>query len=156
MKFFYPLRFFLGSAFGLFGWATLLAIASLSTVSLAEFFRVFDSETKIVEEAIVQSIHDGDTIRVTCTREYPIRLINCWAPEITGKEKEQGLKSKAGLESLLKIGDKVTVEIPTEKNQPKSTLGRTLAFVYKDLDGDGIDDNISKEMVKRGFAKEKK
>lgn len=114
------------------------------------------SETKIVENAIVSGIHDGDTIKVKVTREYSVRLIDCWAPEITGKEKDHGLKSKAALESMLKIGDEIVVEIPTENNQPKTTLGRTLAKVYKDVDNDGNDDNISVEMVKRGFAKEKK
>lgn len=113
-------------------------------------------ETKIVETAIVSGIHDGDTIKVKVTKEYSVRLIDCWAPEITGKEKDQGLKSKAALESMLKIGDQIVVEIPTENNQPKTTLGRTLAKVYKDVDNDGNDDNISVEMVKRGFAKEKK
>ena len=54
------------------------------------------NETKIVETAIVSGIHDGDTIKVKVTKEYSVRLIDCWAPEITGKEKDQGLKSKAG------------------------------------------------------------
>lgn len=114
------------------------------------------NETKIIETAIVSGVHDGDTIKVKVTKEYSVRLIDCWAPEITGKEKDQGLKSKAALESMLKIGDEIVVEIPTENNQPKTTLGRTLAKVYKDVDNDGNDDNISVEMVKRGFAKEKK
>ena len=114
------------------------------------------NETKIVETAIVSGIHDGDTIKVKVTKEYSVRLIDCWAPEITGKEKDQGLKSKAGLESMISVGDNVIVEIPTENNQPQTTLGRVLANVYKDIDNDGEHDNISMEMVKRGFAKEKK
>lgn len=115
-----------------------------------------NQQPKIVEEVTIQSIHDGDTITVSSTKEYSVRLIDCWAPEITGKEKEKGLKSKSGLESMLKIGDKVTLEIPTKKNQPTTTLGRILAFVYKDINGDGQQENISSEMVKAGFATSKK
>ena len=57
---------------------------------------------------------------------------------------------------MISVGDNVIVEIPTENNQPQTTLGRVLANVYKDIDNDGEHDNISMEMVKRGFAKEKK
>lgn len=137
--------------------------AYILLVSVFYFYLLFinqvansKNETKIIETAIVSGVHDGDTIKVKVTKEYSVRLIDCWAPEITGKEKDQGLKSKAALESMLKIGDEIVVEIPTENNQPKTTLGRTLAKVYKDVDNDGNDDNISVEMVKRGFAKEKK
>lgn len=118
--------------------------------------KTIKNSTKIVESGFVAKIHDGDTITVSVTREFNVRLIDCWAPEITGKEKDLGLKSKAGLESIIKIGDQVRIEIPTEKNQPKTTLGRTLARVYKDIDNDGSEEDISIEMVNRGLAKSKK
>ena len=44
-------------------------------------------EPAIIEYAVITNIHDGDTVSIQFTKEYPIRLLNCWAPEITGKEK---------------------------------------------------------------------
>lgn len=129
----------------------LATLIILNTASANEI-----NDTKIVETGVIAKIHDGDTVTISVTREFNVRLIDCWAPEITGKEKELGLKSKAGLESMVKIGDQVRVEIPTEKNQPKITLGRTLARIYKDINNDGVEEDISTEMVKRGLATNKK
>lgn len=112
---------------------------------------------QLVEHAIVSKIHDGDTITVTFSKEYTIRLIDCWAPEITGKGKESGLKSKEYLQSILKPGDKIIVEIPmTDKFQDSISLGRILARIWRDVDNDGELDNISEIMVSSGFAKVKK
>jgi len=107
--------------------------------------------------AKVVSIYDGDTLTVEFSIKANIRLKDCWAPEITGKTKEAGLAAKAKLQSLIKPGDTVSVEIPYEENFSNSlTLSRILATIYKDVDGDKKPDNISKEMVKSGLAKEKK
>jgi endonuclease YncB( thermonuclease family) len=129
--------------------ASIAAILSYKSHDVAE-------QTKIVESGIVTKIHDGDTISVSVTRNYNIRLLDCWAPEIVGKEKQLGLQSKAALESMLHIGDAVTIEIPTKNNQPETSFDRTLAYILKDINGDGSVENISLEMVKRGHAKNKK
>lgn len=110
-------------------------------------------KTKIVEEAKVISVIDGDTIKVSVTKEFNVRLLDCWAPEITGPNKDSGLNSKRYLESILKSGDKIIVEIPTTNRFEDSvSLGRMLGYVWKDLNNDGKDDNISENIVKSGFA----
>lgn len=117
-------------------------------------------EFKTVIPAKVVSIYDGDTITVEFTIKANIRLKDCWTPEIRSKDKterEAAIAAKKKLESLIKPGDTVTVEIPYEENfSGNLTLSRILAIIYKDVDGDGVPDNLSKEMVKSGLAKEKK
>ena len=111
----------------------------------------------VTELATVKEVYDGDTIVVTVTKEYRIRMLDCWAPEVTGSEKEEGLKSKQFLESMLVAGDEVFVKVPTTKRiQDSITFGRLLAYVYKDIDGDGEVDNISEQMVENGFATKEK
>lgn len=111
----------------------------------------------VTELATVKEVYDGDTIVVTVTKEYRVRMLDCWAPEITGDEKEDGLKSKQFLESILVTGDEVFVKVPTTNRiQDSITFGRVLAYVYKDIDGDGEVDNISEQMVENGFATKEK
>lgn len=114
-------------------------------------------EPAIIEHAVITNIYDGDTVSIQFTKEYPIRLLNCWAPEITGKEKTEGLKSREYLKSILKPGDKIIIDIPTtNKFEDSVSFGRILGNIYKDIDNDGKLDNISEVMVKNGFAKSKK
>lgn len=113
------------------------------------------------EAATVKEIYDGDTIVVETVKQYRIRMLDCWCPEIRSKnveEKKKGLQSKDFLANILKEGDEILIEIPTTKRFEDSTsLGRVLAYVWKDVDGDGKLDNISEKMVESGFAtKEKK
>ncbi len=116
-----------------------------------------DAPFRLTSPARIVSIHDGDTVTVELKLQTSIRLLDCWAPEITGQEKQNGLKSKQFLETCLKSGDEVVVDIPFQENFSKSlTLSRVLARIYKDVDNDGTKDDLSKVMVKNGFAKEKK
>jgi endonuclease YncB( thermonuclease family) len=72
-------------------------------------------------------------------------------------EKKRGLESKKHLETLLKPGDNIVLEIPYNGTIGDSVnMSRFLAKVYKDVDGDGEEDNISTIMVRDGYAKEKK
>ena len=113
--------------------------------------------TGLTELATVRKVYDGDTIVVTVTKEYRIRMLDCWAPEVTGAEKEEGLKSKEFLESILVAGDEVLIRIPTTNRiQDSISFGRVLGYVYKDVDGDGRVDNISQRMVASGFATKEK
>lgn len=92
----------------------------------------------------VERIVDGDTIQVIFTMKMNVRFLDCWAPE---KNTEEGKKAKAYLESLLKKGDKVTVEVPlVAGNMPALTFGRLLGGVSKD----GI--SLSHEMINAGHA----
>lgn len=142
--------------------AIVIAVAVLSCLAVAyatlQAGMSFDQyDQKIVKEAVVTDVHDGDTITVEMTYSINVRLIDCWAPEIKGKEKELGVKSKDHLNSLVKKGDKVLVEVPLTNHLSSSlSLGRVLARVYKDVDGDGKNDDLSTVMVNDGFATKNK
>lgn len=101
--------------------------------------------------AKVVSVYDGDTIKVQFTTEFNIRMLDCWAAEIRTKdpkEKKEGIEAKKYLETLLKPGDEIVLEIPYDgKIGDSVSLGRFLAKVYKD------NNNISELMVKSGYAK---
>lgn len=117
-------------------------------------------DLKTILPARVVSVQDGDTITVEFSFRANVRLKDCWAPETRTKdevEKKKGLESKEFLKSMLKPGDDVIIEVPYSPNMSNSlTLSRILGYVYKDLDGDNKPENISKEMVKAGMAKEQK
>lgn len=106
--------------------------------------------------AKVVSVYDGDTITVEFKIKANVRLLECWAPEIKTKnqeEKDKGLASKKYLEKLLQVNDEIMVEIPFDGNISNSiSLSRVLANIYKDVDSDGINDNISTIMVDQGYA----
>lgn len=120
----------------------------------AEYEQVYKTK------AVVKEVYDGDTIIVAVTKEYRIRMLDCWAPEVKTKDKEEkarGIASRDYLRSILKDGDEILVEVPmTDRFEDSITLGRVLARVYKDLDGDGKPDNISEEMVRNEFATKEK
>jgi len=131
------------------------AVGFFALYSMLNSYNDNDIKPKIIEEAVVKSIYDGDTITVTVTKEYNVRMLDCWAPEITGEEKGSGLESKKYLSSLIKPGDSIMLEIPTTNRFKDSvSFGRILAYIWKDVDGDGVSENLSKMMVSRGFAKE--
>lgn len=103
-------------------------------------------QPQLVIPARVLSVHDGDSVTAEVTIRMQIRLLSCWAPEVTGKEKPEGLKSKARLVELVD-GKQVTLTIPIGNDLGDSfTFGRVLGR----LSIGGVD--ISEEMVKSGMA----
>jgi endonuclease YncB( thermonuclease family) len=112
---------------------------------------------RLTTPARIVSIYDGDTVTVELRVQTNIRLLDCLAPEITGVEKSKGLKSKEFLETLVRPGDEVVVDIPFQENFSKSlSLSRILARIYRDIDDNGSKEDVSELMVRNGFAKEKK
>ena len=104
-------------------------------------------------EAIVTNIHDGDTVTLSITKTVKVRLQDCWALELSNG----GLPAKEELQKIIPVGEKVLLEIPMGSDISKSiTLNRFLGRIYKDIDGDGVSDDISEEMVRRGFATKEK
>lgn len=93
---------------------------------------------------------DGDTIVVTSTIEYQVRLIGCWTPESRTKnlaEKQRGLKSKARMVQLAH-GKPLRVSIPlTGDLTDATTLGRVLGRAWLE---DGRE--LSEVMVSEGLA----
>lgn len=97
--------------------------------------------------AVINEVHDGDTLSVSFEFSARVRLIDCWAPEL--KSGEPGAKSKANLIKLTSKQQRCMVEIPIHDDIGRSTsLGRVLARVTVD----GQDKDLSTQQVAGGFA----
>ena len=95
----------------------------------------------------VLSVYNGDTVVCETRFRFRLRLIDAWAPEVTGPQKAKGLKAKAAMQKLCegKIG---TVLIPWQDDIGKMTsMGRILGSL--NINGD----DIAYEMRKTGWAK---
>ena len=102
--------------------------------------------------ATVVNVLDGDTVDLRIEKTVRCRLLDCWAPEIKGKEKPQGVRSKAYLNSLIG-GKEVVLHVPGDdegKIANDFTFGRALGRIY--LDGR----DVSEQMVKSGYAMKEK
>ncbi|WP_134702367.1 5'-nucleotidase C-terminal domain-containing protein [Ammoniphilus sp. YIM 78166] len=106
-------------------------------------------------EAIVASVTDGDTIRLTAPvlGASNVRFLNIDTAETyhTPKneadqnQKDLGEKAKQYLNTLLKAGDQVVLKVGSE---PTDSYGRLLAEVIRK--SDGLNTNL--EMVEKGHA----
>ena len=109
-------------------------------------------------KAIVTSVYDGDTCTVdidlglhTWIRDEKIRLYRINAPELRGKERPEGLKSRDFLREQI-LNKKITIQTIKDK---KEKYGRYLGEIWlKDEKGKEI--NINDLLVKKGFAVYKK
>jgi len=109
----------------------------------------------ITARAIVDRVVDGDTIDVHLLIPVRVRLLRCWAPEITGIEKTNGIKSKESLQKMAPAGSSVIVNVPTTDVNALSgvlTFGRVLGHVYRA----GDEESLSELMVAAGMATEEK
>ena len=113
-------------------------------------------EQNLTTKAVVKEVYDGDTVVVTIQKDFRVRMLDCWAPEIKTRnpeEKKRGEESRNFLKSLVNIDDEVIVEIPmTDRIQDSFTFGRVLAYLWKDIDGDGKLVDVSDVMIQKGFA----
>lgn len=101
--------------------------------------------------AIINEVHDGDTLTVSVDFSMRIRLIDCWAPEL--KDGVKGQVSKANLIKLTSKNQRCMVEIPLHDDLGKSTsLGRILGRVTVQ----GQDSDLSTQQVQGGFATRRK
>ena len=134
----------------------------LGLIALLNLNRSFSEapQQNITTTAVVKQVYDGDTVVVVFQKEARIRMLDCWASEIRTsdpEEKEKGIKAKEYLSSIVKEGDEVLVEIPmTNKLQSSFTFGRILAYLWKDVNGDGDMENLSTTMVESGHATQEK
>lgn len=94
----------------------------------------------------VISVYDGDTPTVTVSFIMKIRLKDCWAPEISGPQREKGLVSREKLKEMVLTKEGMLV-VPLYDDLGKSTnLSRIVGILY--VDGK----NINTEMVRLGYA----
>ncbi len=99
--------------------------------------------------ALVRKVYDGDTITVDIDlgfdmilRNQKIRLLGINTPEVRGKEREAGLKSRDALRQ--KIGSKWII-IKTQQDK-KGKYGRWLGTLFFE------EKNINEWLIKEGFA----
>lgn len=108
--------------------------------------------------AKVVSVYDGDTCTVdidlglhTWVHEEKLRLNRINAPEVSGKERPEGLKSRDFLRSKIE-GKEILLETIKDKQEK---YGRYLAEIWlEEKKGEFI--NINDLMVKEKFAVYKK
>lgn len=103
--------------------------------------------------ATVQEVYDGDTIVVEVRREFRVRLLNLWSPEIRTKdaaEKRAGLAARDHLRGLLPVGSDVVLSVPTHGADVAEawTMGRLLGHVWRP--GDRV--TLSRQMIDAGFG----
>jgi micrococcal nuclease len=105
--------------------------------------------TPFVYKCKIVKIYDGDTVTAEIDLGFSIkhtiviRLAGINAPEIRGKERPEGLRSKTYLQELIK--DKQVV-VQTLKDK-KEKYGRYLGILWLG------DLNISEHLVELGYAK---
>tara|TARA_Y100000996_G_scaffold323299_1_gene259378 strand:+ start:369 stop:707 length:339 start_codon:yes stop_codon:yes gene_type:complete len=103
--------------------------------------------------AYVRKVYDGDTITVDfdlgfgiVLKSQKIRLLRIDAPEVRGKERPEGLKSRDALRAL--IGNK-WIKIKTYKDK-KGKYGRWLADVF--IEENDTQLNVNDWLISEGHA----
>jgi endonuclease YncB( thermonuclease family) len=101
----------------------------------------------------VVSVHDGDTVRVEIKFEINVRLQDCWAPEVTGLEKPEGIKAADYARSLA-LNKPCMILFPARGDNigNMTTLGRGIGWVWID----GMERSLNEAMVESGHAKRSK
>jgi micrococcal nuclease len=95
-------------------------------------------------KAIVLDVYDGDTCTVDIDlgfgiwmKKQKLRLYGINTPELTGEQKQDGIKTRDYLASLI-MGKEVIIE----------KYGRWLATIWLD----GV--NLNKKLIEEGYARE--
>jgi micrococcal nuclease len=101
-------------------------------------------------ECRIIDVYDGDTITVEITKRLKVRMLDCWAPEVRGNSREEGLISRDTLRNLALDKDAI-IHIPAANKGEIwriMTFGRVLAHVWVK----GHEKNLSEQMVETGHA----
>lgn len=103
-------------------------------------------------KATVDRIIDGDSMEVSVTRTFQVRLRGNWSPETrtkNKKEKAAGLKAKQRLAELAPVGSQVTICIPASVDghlQDALTMSRLLGHCWSK----GM--NVALQLVREGLT----
>lgn len=101
----------------------------------------------------VVDVYDGDTVTVRVTFDIRVRLLDCWAPEVKTKDKEEkarGIESRQRMKELAE-GKQGLLVVPlsdADRLDDIFTFGRLLGRIY--IEGNPQD--VSSIMVRDGFA----
>lgn len=136
-----------GRAFSFSGFTLPLALLLLAGLALAEPAPNCGPDG-IDERAVVERVHDGDTLRLRDGRS--VRLVGINAPELarrdTGAPAEaHAERARDALRKLLPPGSVIDLDIEAERHD---RYGRLLAHIY--LDGGAR--NIQKILLEQGHA----
>ena len=107
-------------------------------------------------KALITAVYDGDTVTAEIDLGFKIiftekiRLLGINAPEVSGKEKPKGIRSRDALRELI-LNKEVFVK--TEKDR-KEKYGRYLGTLFVSKQNQLI--NVNEWLVKNSFAKEVK
>ena len=119
-----------------------------SPVSLAEIYKPYSYAATVVD------VYDGDTFTLDfeigfgLTFREKIRLARVDTPEIRGKEKEEGIKVKAWVESQI-LNQKVVASTYKDK---RGSFGRVLIEVYYLNASCACYVNLNSELLEREMA----
>lgn len=112
---------------------------------------------KVIE---ITKIYDGDTIRCNVDLGFGVilsgldgngqsfRLADINAPEIRGKDREEGIKSRDVLRELMDQAEEVQVQSLVSENDK---YGRYIGIFHILVGGDWI--NVNAWLVENGYAK---
>jgi endonuclease YncB( thermonuclease family) len=112
-------------------------------------------EPGLVARGVIDRVIDGDTVDVLITIPVRVRLLDCWAPEIRGGEKDDGLIAKSLMENMAPKGASVRVHVPTGQVDAMLgvlSFGRVLGQIWRD----GDDESLAEMLVATGAATREK
>ena len=101
----------------------------------------------------VVEVYDGDTLTVRISLDVRVRLLDCWAPELKGEQREHGERSRNALRGMLPVGSRGVLSVPfgeADRLDDVLTFGRVLGRIWTD-DGD-----VSRRLRDAGAAFETK
>lgn len=107
--------------------------------------------------ATIAKVTDGDTVVVEVIKRFPVRLLDCWAPECRTRDKEEKKLGLAAKDRLTKIakGKSATLFVPTSETgnvNELETMGRVLGHLWLE----GETESLSEMQVKAKLASTKK
>ena len=111
-----------------------------------------DPAAVLIVPCTIVEWYDGDTPTVDVTLRVRVRLLDCWAPEVSTRDKREkvkGIASRDHAAQRFPVGTIAKLTIPIEgmdRLDDAITLGRVLGY----LTVDGV--NISEAQVKAGHA----
>lgn len=101
----------------------------------------------------VVSVYDGDTLTVRVTREFRVRMLGLWSPEVRTRdaaEKQRGIAARDHLRGLLPEGSPVVLSVPTQGADVAEawSMGRILGHVWRP----GDRQTLSRQMIDAGHG----